>query len=133
MVKKILLSQAFIAGVLLMAAFGTWFVLALQESSRLRPTNDLRTLKDYLQRYPNPLRVWQFSMNGTNYYEVWGQLGKIGLASGPPAYVFDDRGNLVDWSVDRGDDSLYMRRWSHFTNAHKISYEAIQPALENAK
>ena len=31
--------------------------------------------------------------------------------SGPPEYVFDKGGSLVDWTADSGDDGDYQARW----------------------
>lgn len=34
------------------------------------------------------------------------------VPSGPPAYVFDSKGQLVDWSLDTGEDPEFFRKWS---------------------
>jgi hypothetical protein len=30
--------------------------------------------------------------------------------SGPPIYIFDTKGQLVDWTPDEGDDGPFWRR-----------------------
>jgi len=45
----------------------------------------------------------------------WSLMDKIAgivfLRSGPPAYVFDDKKNLVSWSTDMYRDSKFLSKW----------------------
>jgi hypothetical protein len=49
---------------------------------------------------------------GSVYYLATGPMppGYV-LASGPPVYIFDARGRLVEWIQDGGDQSAAMRTW----------------------
>jgi hypothetical protein len=56
------------------------------------------------------------------------------LASGPAAYVFNENGRLVDWTVDMGDDSRFQSKWPIRGEDSEISLsEAVkltsQPAM----
>jgi hypothetical protein len=33
------------------------------------------------------------------------------LRSGPAQYVFDENGNLIDWTWDSGDDPRFVKKW----------------------
>ncbi len=35
----------------------------------------------------------------------------IYMGSGPPVYIFDENNTLIDYTLDRGDDLKFRRRW----------------------
>jgi hypothetical protein len=47
------------------------------------------------------------------YYVAYGSMvgSTLAIPSGPPAYVFDDSGNLVYYSKAIGDDSNFHEKW----------------------
>jgi hypothetical protein len=73
-----------------------------------------------------------FEHNGKQYFEV---LGKVPTAaffyggSGPPAYVFDSGGGLVDWTPDRGDASSYVKEWGSFGVGLRIDVSEVARRL----
>ncbi len=51
--------------------------------------------------------------NGDVYYLATGQRTPYYvLASGPPIYVFDSRGDFVEWIRDSGDQPKAMSKWT---------------------
>src|SRR5207302_9745591 len=82
------------------------------------------TVDDYFQNFGPPSYVRVMQRNDKIYYEILGQargsrqwVGSIcvfaALPSGPPAYIFDGNGHLVEWTPDSGDDSQFQRRWPY--------------------
>jgi hypothetical protein len=107
-----------------------WGAISAREVKKLKPPTTVRTFQDFLKEMPAPARVRKFAFQGTNYFEVWGQMGgTIRLPSGSPSYIFDPTGGLVDWASDRGDDGNYQRKWGYFKDAQFISVEEMLQAL----
>lgn len=54
--------------------------------------------------------------DGTNYYAAIGPVrAPLALVSGPPVYVFDRSGTMVDWTLDNGEDPRFQKAWSAFS------------------
>lgn len=54
--------------------------------------------------------MWHF--DSVDYYVAFGPIkALLALPSGPPAYVFDSKGKMIDWSSDIGDDSHFSDKW----------------------
>ena len=107
-------------------ALVVWLILSAREEKHLKPPPSVQSIQDFLQQMPPPTRVQKFSFGGASYYEVWGQSGgSIRLPSGPPSYIFDAKGRLVDWTYDRGDAGDYLRKWGRFKDAKSISVQEM--------
>jgi len=118
--------KTIIRNLLLLAMVGAvlvaWLMLSAREEKRLKPAPSVQTIQDFIQQMPPPARVQKFSAGNATYYEVWGQLGgTIRLPSGPPSYIFDSAGRLVDWTYDRGEARDYEQKWGRFKDAQFIS------------
>jgi hypothetical protein len=78
------------------------------------PPDGVNSFSDYMARMPKPQSL-HLSQSGNDAYLV--ATGDVPIAmlltapSGPPEYVFDRSGVLVDWTMDRGDDGSYQSRW----------------------
>lgn len=73
-----------------------------------------------------------FESEGKQYFEALGQIPKGAFfyaPSGPPAYVFDSGGRLVDWTPDRGDASRYLKKWGTFSAGTKIDVAELDRLL----
>src|SRR5687767_1618085 len=104
-----------LGGILVLVA---WLMLSAHEEKKLKPPSSVQTIQDFLQHMPPPAYVKKFSFADSNYYEVWGELGgTIRLPSGPPSYIFDPAGRLVDWTYDGGDAGNCVRKWGRFKDA----------------
>lgn len=71
------------------------------------------TYREYRETMPAPefaIRVWK---GGRTHYLVGGPIrAPLALLSGPPVYVFDSEGTLIDWTLDEGDVGAFQGRWS---------------------
>ncbi|TLD70204.1 hypothetical protein FEM03_13520 [Phragmitibacter flavus] len=66
----------------------------------------------YRASMPEPQAMQKITKNGEDFYVCFGPVRMpLILRSGPPAYVFDAHGNLVDWTLDTGDDSRFSSAW----------------------
>lgn len=73
-------------------------------------------------------KIARFVKDGAVYYEVIGDYPKsfFAMPSGPPAYIFDRTGRLVDWCADTGEASEYNTRWRvRELRADPIDYTAF--------
>lgn len=55
--------------------------------------------------------------------------GTSHIYSGPPAYIFDEEGRFIQWSVDIGDDTKFWRTWP-ISRTNKIANERLQEFVE---
>ena len=71
------------------------------------------------------------------YIEVRAPIISWTFPSGPPCYMFDSKGNLVDWTMDIGDDGRYQRKWGQVnrdgTTIEKIRKEILIDGCAVAK
>ena len=83
------------------------------EYRRQSPTATTRYLKAFLLTMPEPQEIYQFQSSADeSYNEVVGPWPPFYLIpSGPPVYIFDEAGVLVDWTSDVGDDPDFSRTW----------------------
>lgn len=71
------------------------------------PPWEVRTLADFRKWRPQYDQALKLESGGFTYYMVFGERSRV-LASGKSGYLFDERGNLIGWVLDTGDDS-YLR------------------------
>lgn len=99
--------------VVVLILVGAWVaVLAydLQARAETEPPAGVKTLDDFLVWQPSPHSGWVHTADGVEHLLVPGP--RRGLtASGPPTYVFDRTGRLIDWTSDAGDAPAFQARW----------------------
>ena len=96
--------------VLMFGAIALYFVLVRSYYRRISPLPQC-TIEQLSARVG--LGRWQkCQRNGSVFYLAEGQLppGFV-LASGPPVYVFDSEGMLVEWFDDSGDEPSGLATW----------------------
>jgi hypothetical protein len=105
----------------------------------VRPSKGVNTIQEFLRVRPNYERIRKFPVDGRTYFEIVGRLPTdrlvidFVLPSGPPAYVFDDRGLMVDWCGDIGENKAFERRWGNFYTDKTVSaVEAIKSIEGNS-
>jgi len=101
---------AAIVAVLLFGGIALYFVLVRSYYDRVSPVPRC-TIEDLSVRVG--LGRWQkCQRNGSVFYLAEGQVppGYV-LASGPPVYVFDSKGILVEWFEDSGDEPSDLAGW----------------------
>jgi hypothetical protein len=67
--------------------------------------------------------IRKINRSGEDYLVVLGNVPNEGLSlpSGPPAYIFNKSGNLVDWTGDLGEASDFLRKWGNLDHASVVS------------
>jgi hypothetical protein len=78
---------------------------ALQRA--ITPPWSVQTLDDFRKWRPQFDQALKLEARGATYYLVFGERARV-LASGKSAYLFDERGTLLGWVRDIGDDQ-YLR------------------------
>ena len=67
--------------------------------------------------------------DGQSYYEFNGRVDPpwwcLAVPSGAPAYVFDERGQSVEWCGDPGDSPRYRQRW-HLKSTTKVEIDVVK-------
>jgi len=94
--------------------------------SAARPPKDLKTIQDF-QAWKRGAIMGKgtFEGSGVTYTVMLAPAGQY-LASAPSAYLFDEKGQFVDWTADMGD---YYTVKNHFdlTSGHVKNIEHEKP------
>ena len=80
-----------------------WITLIVAEKRRLSPPQGINTLAKFAAVMPSPTRLAIIEEVGEKRVVWIGKTGHWSLASGPPCYVFDRSGELVEWNTETGD------------------------------
>lgn len=102
-------------GIILLAVLvGGCLTTEYASRRRVRPTGRAGTLREYLAWRPTAGRFAAVTVGGGEEHVIaYGPASSwLLMSSGPSAYVFDEKGRLVDWSYDIGDDPTFDGRWS---------------------
>lgn len=77
---------------------------------RVEPSEDTRTFAE-LQKQGLPMKLTLVLPMLKGHVCVLGDVAPLWwtLASGPPAYHFDEKGRLIDFTVDVGDSTLFQK------------------------
>src|SRR5262245_29345682 len=77
--------------------------LELSWMSAARPPESMQTIEDFQALKRGAIKgKGIFESGGATYTVYFGPEARL-LASGPSAYLFDEKGMFVDWSADMGD------------------------------
>ena len=88
---------------------------------------------EYRILLPAPRFVQKITKNGEDFYACFGPVKPpLAMASGLPTYVFDSAGNLVDWTLDNGEDSRFYDAWTPHLGT-KIDIQDFEKALAKNK
>lgn len=122
-------------GVLVIGLLAAWIYKEHRRADAVRLPEGGTNLIRFLEARPEPSRIGKFVHDETVYTEVLGRpvMSPLSVPPGPPAYVFDETGALVDWTGDRGDDPAFVRRWGSLSNAMFISVNEAKQAVKAAQ
>jgi hypothetical protein len=128
--KRPFLSQNVFSGWLapvavLVAAFGLWVWRERQAYISAQPPGLKCTPTELAGKVPKPVRLAVISAYGSRRLIWIGRVPRFTLNSGPPCYVFDESGVLVDWCSNTGE------RWSG-DSLMGDAYKAPSMSLEEA-
>lgn len=114
-----------IATALGLVLVGGWVVLLKRWWQSVQPGG--ATLPAVLAVHPQPEGRRVFDIEGSEYLALFGPVQPFPrFPSGPPVYVFDRSGALVDWTPDEGDDEEFKRRWPGFSSGRLIPQDELR-------
>lgn len=108
--------------VVLGVLFVIWALLDLRVRKSFAPSRADISFHEFNSSHTIKL-ARTFELEGKQYFEALSQIPQSAFfyaASGPPAYVFDSEGRLVDWTPDRGEASRYLKKWGTFSTGKQI-------------
>lgn len=85
------------------AVLGGWIFIDFRDLQSLAPPPNANTLASFAEQMPAPKRVAQVDDDGVPKIVWVGDTAKWALVSGPPCYVFDASGKLIEWNASTGD------------------------------
>ena len=120
--KRIVGTVAVLAVLLWIGYVWTWHV-------HLRPSNPSITLREFVVSMPPARIVERIEIDNVRYTRLTGTAPPAAvLASGPPVYIFDEKGVLAAWTSDIGDDDEFCRRWTG-SNIEPTTIEEIMQEM----
>ena len=75
------------------------------------PREKAVTIQQLEKNFGVKLEVRCVTAKGRDYILATAPMVEWALQSGPPMYVFDSQGRLLDYTLDSGDDPAFMNRW----------------------
>lgn len=119
---------AVIAFVLLFAAFIYYETLGVKA---VKPPPGLTNLIAFTE-VMQTRELHSFTFQGRTHFVATGNpKDSIWIVSGPPAYVFDENGFLVDWTRETGDDPAFAERWGRFHAKKKTTKAEADAFLQS--
>ncbi len=89
-----------------------WLVSEVRWGRLNDPSGKFANAVQYLERGRLPSRLCRATTDGHTYFIAFGPMDTwLAVPSGPAAYVFDESGDMVDWSSDIGDDASFQSQW----------------------
>jgi len=112
-----------------------WFCTESRSRRAVRPPEGATNLTAFLLLRPDFDKIQKFTNSHGTYLEILGRAQKrwLSLPSGPPVYVFDESGTLVDWAADLGEASEFNHKWGSLTNATPITVENAKALVNPPK
>jgi hypothetical protein len=107
----------------LIALFAVWVVLVDRWGESVAPGGE--TLAECLAKMPEPARAEVFTQDGQDYLLLTGTTQVFPrLPSGPPRYVFNKTGRLVEWVPD-SKSGTFWGLWPGASNRRAITREEM--------
>jgi hypothetical protein len=104
---------------------GGWVALLKRWWQSVQPAGI--TLPAVLAKHPQPEERRVFAVEGREYLALFGPVRAFPrFPSGPPVYVFDRSGTLVDWTPDEGDDEKFKSRWPGFYGGRLVTGDEVE-------
>ena len=81
----------------------------IHHSLAVRPPEKVTDFKSYLEWASEPKELNLLDENGTKILVATGRIANYcALPSGPPQYVFDTQGKMIDWISDSGEGKNWV-------------------------
>lgn len=95
------------------------------------------SIHDVLKKSEWPFLVDYIYVDNDKYIEmetfpgvIQSFLGLSALKSGMPAYVFDLKGNILDYTNNNNDDNRYLKKWGEVQKRTRITVKEALKTLE---
>ena len=121
MIRKIVVTAAVVVCLL-----AIWVYAEMRAARAVLPPAGGTNLVGFLEARAETSRVRKFIRDGKLHLEIIGRqpvVSPLSLPSGPPVYILDGNGTLIDWCGDIGDNSSFDKRWGGLGDATTITAE----------
>jgi hypothetical protein len=111
-----------------------YFVIVLVDRATTVPRTIGQSFEGFLQSKRTPRKIEIIEMANQKFVFVtgaWTPLYLVTIPSGPPCYVFDSSGRLVDWTGDVGDDSRFVKKWPFALKREGIGVERARELFQS--
>ena len=89
-----------------------WLLSEVRWSRINNPNGKFTTVHEYLAHGRQPGRVTKVQKDGRIFFIAHSPMDTwLAVPSGPAVYVFDENGQMVEWSWDTGDDPQFQKKW----------------------
>lgn len=113
------IANAALVVLMLGGALAGWIVLCVSSYETVQPRG--QTFREHLASMPEPVEYRTIRADGREHLAVVGSPQPFPrFPSGPPIYIFDAAGVLVDHTVDSGDDPAFHARWPGAYDGQKL-------------
>lgn len=110
----------------LVAILLVFFAHEYNANRLVKPPHPNCTLKELAAKVSPPAHIALVTQHGAQRLVWIGTIPRLTIRSGPPCYIFDERGRLVDWCPETGEgwplDNLV-------TAAYKLQPMSLDEAL----
>jgi len=93
---------------------------------RFKPDRPSISLAQLERQVGATLQTYRVSRQGRVLTYALGPLLAWAVPSGPPIYVFDEEGRLLDYTLDAGDDQRFSNGWIVDSNFESLLAEKRQ-------
>jgi len=94
--------------------FILWVGMIWFDGWSTKPTSAAKSFEGFLQTMRPSRKIEKVMAENQTYLLVSGKMPPfwfVTIPSGGPCYVYDEKGVLVDWTRDAGDDPKFVGRW----------------------
>lgn len=118
---------------ILMLVFVSYCAAAAIYRSSFSPDEGVDTFAG-LKMQNVPLTEARRISNPAGHICIFGDVDSVmwTLPSGPPAYLFDDSGRLVDFTLDVGDSTKFQDEYSVYSGT-KVTLAEVEAQFESAQ
>lgn len=111
-----------------------WAVMLSVADRMVSPSQAQHRLRVFFEeRNHRMARLSMFHLGEDHYVLVVEKMANLCLLpSGPPCFVFDEDGDLVDWVHDSGDAPSFHQRWGSFEGERELDLDASWRLVEAA-
>jgi hypothetical protein len=89
-----------------------WLVSEVRWAYVNNPEGRFNKVAEYLAQSRQPSRVTKVTKNNRTYFVAYGPTDRwLAVPSGTAAYIFDETGQMIEWSADSGDDGTFQKKW----------------------